>query len=672
MKHGCLFVFAAVGVFAQPPAATLEGLLRLPPAVSAGEEILAEVLDPARTPPEGGWYVAGAAAQQEGRSLRVRLPATLQPDEPLRVTYFDSRGARLVDVLAAGEVSVVPAPPASGPRLTGCAPAGFLGQAICVCGHFPLAAWPVLSIDGKKAGPPLAASRHVLWLGLPEDLAPGEHLLAEVAAGPSAADPLRFRALRLIGEIDRNALLRGQSTTMRLRVEGASEPVRLRLANRTPAVISLEGGNEQLVETAGPRHAVERQVRGIGRGEFQIDYWLEGPPCPCAPSPGPTPSAASREPPLEVPRRVLALLPLAAAPAMLASAQAIAATHNLSVLEVHPLPSVQAGLVVFEILDGLPPALKAAALAADPRVTLAQPDRVYDTAAQISSPAGIEYAPALIGADRIQRHARGRGVMVGVIDTGMDRGHVALAARIAEAHDVTGTAFGPDVHGTLLAGILAAAPRKDAAMSGIAPEVRIIAVKACIPRGRDLPAARCWSSTLARGMDLALQRGARILNLSVGGPEDRLLGRLVEAAVRQGRLVVAAAGNDGPRGKPPFPAALDSTVAVTGVDARRALYVHATRGAFVDLAAPGVEVLTTAPGGRFELASGTSIAAAAVSAVAALLLEKRSRLSPQELRSLLERSARDLGPAGRDPDFGAGLVDACASLSALTGQPLCD
>lgn len=675
MKRTWVLIATAAALCGQPPpAATLEGLLGLPPAVSADEEILAQVLNPARTPPEGQWYVAGAPARQEGASLRVRLPATLQPDEPLRVTYFDARGVRVVDVLAAENLSVVSAASAFGPRLASCAPAGFLGQTICVCGVFPPGSWTALAIDGNPEGPPLAASRHVLWIRVPDNLAPGEHrIAADPAAGFPISDEVRFRALRLAGEVDRNALLRGQSTTMRLRVEGASEPLRLRVLNRTPAVISLEGGNEQVVETAGPRHAVERQVRGIGLGEFRIDYWLDGPPCPCAPSPEATPSAASREPPLHVPRRVLALVPLAAAPALLASAQAIAATHNLAVLEVHPLASIAAGLAVFEILDGLPPPAKAAALAADPRVILSQPDLVYDTAEQVSPYAGLEYAPALIRADRARKHSRGQGVTVAVIDTGMDRSHSALADSITEAHDVTGTVFGPDVHGTMLAGILAAAAhRKDSPMSGIAPGARTLAVKACIPRGRELSAARCWSSTLARGMDLALQRGARVLNLSVGGPEDRLLGRLTEASVRAGRLVVAAAGNDGSRGKPLFPAALDPAVAVTAVDARRALYFHATRGPFVDLAAPAVEVVTTAPAEGFQLASGTSIATAVVSAVAALLLEKRPRLAPEEIRSFLERSARDLGPAGRDPEFGAGLVDACAALSALTGKRLCD
>lgn len=675
MKRGWVLILAAAALCGQPPpAATLEGLLRLPAAVSAGEEILAQVLDPARTPPEGRWYVAGVPARQEGSSLRVRLPATLQPDEPVRVSYFDARGVRVADVLAAEYVNVVPLPSASGPRLSGCASSGFLGQALCVCGVFPPGSWNSLRIDGDPVGAPLAASAHVLWIRVPENLSPGEHrIAADPAFGFPGSDEVRFRALRLTGEVDRNALLRGQSTTMRLRVEGASEPVRLRILNRTPAVISLEGGSEQAVETAGPSHAIERQVRGIGPGQFQIDYWLDGPPCPCAPSPGAVLSAASREPPLEVPRRVLALVPLAAAPAMLAAAQAIAATHNLSVLEVHPLASIGAGLAVFEILDGLPSAAKVAALAADPRVVLSQPDMVYDTAAQVSPYAGFEYAPVLIRADRTRKHSRGQGVTVALIDTGVDEGHHALAGRIAETHDVTGTAFGPDVHGTMLAGILAAAPpRKDSPMSGIAPGVRIVAVKACVARGRGLSAARCWSSTLARGMDLALQRGARILNLSVGGPEDRLLGRLTEAAVHQGRLVVAAAGNDGPRGKPPFPAALDPAVAVTAVDARRTLYLHATRGPFVDLAAPGVEVVTTAPAEGFQLASGTSIATAVVSAVAALLLEKRPRLAPGEIRSFLERSARDLGPTGRDPEFGAGLVDACAALSAVTGKRLCD
>ena len=133
----------------------------------------------------------------------------------------------------------------------------------------------------------------------------------------------------------------------------------------------------------------------------------------------------------------------------------------------------------------------------------------------------------------------------------------------------------------------------------------------------------------------------------------------------RGIAVVAAAGNDGPQGRPGFPAALAKVVAVTAVDANEQLYPSATQGNFVQVAAPGVEIVSTGPGGKVMVSSGTSFAAAFVSGTAALLLQQEPQLSPSALQSLLESTAKDLGPAGKDPQFGSGLIDACRAATQL-------
>jgi subtilisin family serine protease len=179
--------------------------------------------------------------------------------------------------------------------------------------------------------------------------------------------------------------------------------------------------------------------------------------------------------------------------------------------------------------------------------------------------------------------------------------------------------------------------------------------------------ARCWSSTLARGIDVASRKNVRVMNLSVGGPEDRLLTRMVEAAASKGIAVVAAAGNDGPSGKPSYPAAIKNVIAVTAVDADAKLYSRATQGEFIAIAAPGVDVLSIGPGGRTQLFSGTSAATAFASGSVALLLQ-RSNLSPSDLRALLRTTAKDLGPAGHDPQFGDGLLDVCRAIVRSSGR----
>jgi subtilisin family serine protease len=161
-----------------------------------------------------------------------------------------------------------------------------------------------------------------------------------------------------------------------------------------------------------------------------------------------------------------------------------------------------------------------------------------------------------------------------------------------------------------------------------------------------------------------------VINLSLGGPADLLLPRLVGRAVEVGIVVVAASGNAGPGAPPPFPAALSKVIAVTALDAREALYPQANRGEFIDLAAPGVEVMTTMPEERFNLVSGTSMAAAHVSGVVALALQLSPWLSPDEVQRILEETAEDLGSPGKDRLFGSGRVDACRAAQRLVGAAL--
>jgi subtilisin family serine protease len=234
---------------------------------------------------------------------------------------------------------------------------------------------------------------------------------------------------------------------------------------------------------------------------------------------------------------------------------------------------------------------------------------------------------------------------------------------------VTGTGWTPDAHGTLVAGVIAAEALETAGTGGVAPGAQVVAVKSCVALSWRRAEARCWSSTLARGIDLAAGKSVRVMNLSVGGPEDRLLASMVGAAARKGIIVVSAAGNDGPLGKPSYPAAFDNVIAVTAVDAARRLYAQATRGSFVDLAAPGVDILSNGPGGRAQLFSGTSAATAFASGAVARLLQQRS-LTQAELEALLRDTATDLGLGGRDAEFGDGLINVCRALVSLSGRKL--
>lgn len=667
-------VFEQQSLVAQLPALQMAGppvgLLAFPYIVSPGETIAVTVLDPKQTPEDGQWAIAGipATVVEPGR-LKVELPKDLPAGSPLRISYFDVWGERLVEALSADDTVVTQPSSAATPRITGCARYGFLGESICVCGHFPESARSGIRIGGQPATV-MAASQHVVHLRLPATMTPGPHqVTGDPGAGYSASDSVSLTALRLQGSIDSSALLRGQSTTMRLGVEGATEPMKLTVTNKSPWVVSIPGGNRQEVDTSGGTpNAVEMRVDATGKGNFSIDYRLDGPPCPCQEqAAGEYTSSASRPTPLFVPRRVLGTIAAAAPAAVLATAQAVALANGLAVVEVVPLAAAGVGLAVFEITDGIGVIAKAAALAADPRVLLSQPDFVYDTSqAAVSPPAQATYGLQMIGADVVHRTSRGDGVRVAVIDAGVDTGHAGLAKKVAEYADVTGTGWTPDAHGTLVAGVIASESASGANYNGVAPGVQLVAVKSCVALSMRQAAARCWSSTLAKGIELAIQKKVRVANLSVGGPEDRLLARMVDAAAKNGIAVVSAVGNDGPTGKPSYPAAFDEVIAVTAVDAASKLYDRATRGKFVDLAAPGVDVISTGPGGRTQLFSGTSAATAFASGAVALLVRQKPTLTQAEITALLHQTARDLGAAGPDADFGYGLLDVCRALAKLS------
>jgi subtilisin family serine protease len=153
--------------------------------------------------------------------------------------------------------------------------------------------------------------------------------------------------------------------------------------------------------------------------------------------------------------------------------------------------------------------------------------------------------------------------------------------------------------------------------------------------------------------------------MSFAGPNDPQIALGLAAAQRKGVVLVAAAGNLGPKSPPLYPAADPNVIAVTATDVQDQLLAVASRGRHIAVAAPGVDILAPAPGGGYQLSTGTSIAAAQVSGVAALLLELQPGLKPDALRKILLSTAMDLGPKGRDDQFGAGLADANRAILAL-------
>jgi subtilisin family serine protease len=393
--------------------------------------------------------------------------------------------------------------------------------------------------------------------------------------------------------------------------------------------------------------------------------------------------------PARVPGQVTALVDAG-------TAAALSLAFGVTVIREVELDSTDQALTVFAGADDV--AAVAAALALDPRVSAAQPEYVYRTTAENADPAAaaglpatgtpiedeqasppappaysdpfatLSYGPALTGAAALHPSARGRGQLVAVIDTGVDADHADLAGRVRERVDATGNGWSADLHGTAVAGIIAANADNAEGGYGVAPDVELLAIKACQPVAAGALRAKCRTSSLVKALDLAMSRDASVINMSLAGPPDDLVARYVRLAAEQGRLVIAGAGNNGPNARPAHPAALPEVVAVTAVDAARRRYRDANLGDYIDLAAPGVDIISPAPGGSYPPLSGTSMAAAHVSGTAALLRELSPLLDGGELAAVIRAAGRDLGAPGRDAEFGAGLMDACTAAARATAD----
>jgi subtilisin family serine protease len=214
-------------------------------------------------------------------------------------------------------------------------------------------------------------------------------------------------------------------------------------------------------------------------------------------------------------------------------------------------------------------------------------------------------------------------------------------------------------HGTHVAGIIAAASDNGVGVSGLSA-ARILPVKIGDSAGQ------VTTSALVRGIRYAVARKARVINISIeGGGFSRLEQDAIDDAVGRGALVVVAVGNSGARGnRPEFPGSYQHVLAVSATTDAGLPLASSTRGPQVAIAAPGENVLSTLPGGAYGRLSGSSMAAAVVSGVAARLWAARPDLDRSQIEALLVGTAHDVDAPGVDIATGAGIVDLPAALAA--------
>lgn len=348
-----------------------------------------------------------------------------------------------------------------------------------------------------------------------------------------------------------------------------------------------------------------------------------------------------------------------------AEADAIARRHRLTRVQSQNFPLVGSTMYRWRIPDNRSVNAVVRELVADNIIKSAQPNFRFRLQQQVIAPTEgdpAQYALAKLRLPEAHTLARGDNVTIAVIDSGIDVSHPELAGVISGTYDALGSKEGAHVHGTGIAGVIAAHSR----LMGSSPSASLLAIRAFGVSGSS---AESTSYVILKSIDYAVSHGARIINMSFAGPEDTLIGKSLAAAAAKGVVLVAASGNAGPKSPPLYPAADRNVIAVSATDASDRLFPASNRGSHIAIAAPGVDILTPSPDAKYQVTSGTSFAAAYISGLIALMIERNPALTPDDVRSILTRTAQDLGAPGRDDSFGAGKADAFAAVSAA-GTPV--
>jgi subtilisin family serine protease len=301
------------------------------------------------------------------------------------------------------------------------------------------------------------------------------------------------------------------------------------------------------------------------------------------------------------------------------------------------------------------------ALSRDPRVDLAQRMNVFRTqAARYDDPyLDLQSAAATMEVERAHELATGRGVSIAIIDSAIDADHPDLRGRVRLRRNLVAEHPQPragEIHGTAIAGIIASAVNNHEGIIGVAPDVSIAALRACWAIADGELVAQCSSFSLARALEVALTLRPDVINLSLAGPEDRLLARLLDRVIERGIVVVTA-----------HPAVASSSLAFPSSHPH-VLTAHSSTAPVnsdspYTLAAPANEVLTTTPGARYAFLTGNSLAAAHTTGVVALLMERQPDLDAERIAAILTSTTTY--------SAGTASINACRAVARIAGTAPC-
>jgi hypothetical protein len=388
---------------------------------------------------------------------------------------------------------------------------------------------------------------------------------------------------------------------------------------------------------------------------------------PAPPPPRPNTGVPPKDEHRYVPDEVLFELRAGVSPQTI---DAIARPQRLQRLASQSLELIGTTLYRYKIKDKRSVPTVVAVLERDARIATVQPNYLYRLQGAQNGPlAGNQYAGPKMHLPEAHRISNGVKTLVAVIDSGIDSKQPEIADTITESFDAIdggnggkaapGSSAAGMVHGTEVAGIIAS----HAELTGVAPQAHLLAVRAFAKGGGRTAVAGTTYDILA-GTEWAVKHKARVVNMSFAGPRDPDLSRELAEGSRRSVIFIAAVGNEGKAAKPSYPAAYENVISVTATDRADAIFKDASRCTTTCVAAPGVDIYVAAPAGAYQYDSGTSMAAAQISGVVALLLDAKPDLDPKAVRDLLVQTAKPLSPPDADESSIAGIVDAYAMLEA--------
>ncbi|MFM8657827.1 MAG: S8 family peptidase, partial [Chthoniobacterales bacterium] len=305
-----------------------------------------------------------------------------------------------------------------------------------------------------------------------------------------------------------------------------------------------------------------------------------------------------------------------------------------------------------------------AALSNNPNIEFAEPDYIANIILTPNDPYYSAYQwhlPKVSAPSAWDTTTGSSAVTVAVVDSGVQANHPDLVGRVLAGYDFVNNDSDPaddNGHGTAVAGVAAAKGNDGIGVAGAAWNVAILPVKTMNSSGSGS------YSAIANGITYSADRGAKIINLSLGGTlSSSTLQNAVSYAWNKGSLLVAAAGNNG-SSTTVYPAAYPNVVAVSATTSADTLASFSSYGSFVDLSAPGQDITTTWIGSSYVTISGTSFSSPLTAGVAALALSRTPALSNAQISSLLTGNTDDLGAVGYDTFFGSGRLNAAKVVSA--------